>query len=109
MNRDIMNNAWQRDLINKVYIIIVNWNGWKDTIECLESVFRNDFPAYQVIVCDNGSQDGSLDKIKAWATGDQKNDVRIDNPLYSLSNPPVAKPVSFIEYSPDFSADQLSL
>jgi len=25
----------------KVAIIILNWNGWKDTIECLESVFRN--------------------------------------------------------------------
>jgi GT2 family glycosyltransferase len=25
----------------KVYIIILNYNGWADTIECLESVLRN--------------------------------------------------------------------
>jgi len=38
----------------KVAIIILNWNGWKDTIECLESVFKNIYPNYQVIVVDNG-------------------------------------------------------
>jgi len=95
----MMNNSLQRGQSENVYIIIVNWNGWKDTIECLESVFRNDYPSYQVVVCDNGSQDGSLDKIKAWAAGDLKNDVPRENPLYSLSNPPVAKPVFFEEYT----------
>jgi len=56
----------------KVAIIILNWNGWKDTIECLESVFRNTYPNYQVIVVDNGSTDGSMEKIKAWADGKQE-------------------------------------
>ena len=32
----------------KAAIIILNWNGWKDTIECLESIFRIDYPNYQV-------------------------------------------------------------
>ena len=44
----------------KVYIIILNYNSWVDTIECLESVLRNDYPNYQVIVVDNGSQDNSI-------------------------------------------------
>jgi len=51
----------------KVAIIILNWNGWEDTIECLESVFRNTYQNYQVIVVDNGSTNGSIEKIKAWA------------------------------------------
>jgi len=85
--------------MDKVYIIIVNWNGWKDTIECLESVFRNDYASYQVIVCDNGSQDDSLENIKRWATGKLEKEVLPSNPLYSLSFPPVRKPVSFIEYT----------
>jgi len=38
---------------NKVYIIILNYNNWYDTIECLESVLRNDYPNYQVIVVDS--------------------------------------------------------
>lgn len=48
----------------KVVIIILNWNGWRDTVECLESILRNDYPNYQVIVVDNGSTDGSVRRIK---------------------------------------------
>jgi len=49
----------------KVYIIILNYNSWVDTIECLESVLRNDYPNYQVIVVNNGFQDNSMEYIKA--------------------------------------------
>lgn len=85
--------------VDKVYIIIVNWNGWKDTIECLESVFRNDYTSCQVVVCDNGSEDESLEKIKNWATGKLLNEILPENPLYSLSFPPVTKPIPFVEYT----------
>ena len=40
----------------KVSIIILNWNGLEDTIECLESVKNITYPNYQVIVVDNGSE-----------------------------------------------------
>jgi len=50
----------------KVAIIILNWNGWRDTIECLESLQRIDYPNYQIIVVDNGSTDDSVERIKAW-------------------------------------------
>jgi len=53
----------------KVYVLILNWNGWADTIACLESVFQNTYTNFQVIVCDNGSTDASMDKIKKWANG----------------------------------------
>jgi len=52
-----------------VYIVIVNYNGWADTIECLESVLRSTYPAYRIVVCDSGSTDGSADRIQAWAQG----------------------------------------
>ena len=51
----------------KVAIVILNWNGWRDTIECLESLLKITHPNYQVIVVDNGSTDGSVEKIKTWA------------------------------------------
>jgi len=51
----------------KVAIIILNWNGWRDTIECLASLQRLTYPNYQVIVVDNGSTDDSVERIKAWA------------------------------------------
>lgn len=84
----------------KVAIIILNWNGWKDTIECLESVFRSTFKNYQVIVVDNGSTDGSIEKIKAWADGKQEVlTPESTYPLFHLSHPPVKKPIPYIYYA----------
>jgi GT2 family glycosyltransferase len=40
----------------KVSIIILNWNGLEDTIECLESLKKIAYPNYEVIVVDNGSE-----------------------------------------------------
>lgn len=48
----------------KVFIVIVNWNGKVDTVECLESLKRIDYPDYKVVVVDNGSSDGSQDEIR---------------------------------------------
>ncbi len=86
-------------MTDKAYILLLNWNGWADTIECLESVFRNNYPNYQVIVCDNDSSDSSLDHIKDWAKGNLQVAIATDNPLYALSSPPVAKPIPYAEYT----------
>jgi GT2 family glycosyltransferase len=80
-----------------VYIVLVNWNGWKDTIECLESLFRLRDDEYRVIVCDNGSTDGSVELIKAWADGRLDTYVPAPNRLRSLTFPPISKPVRICE------------
>jgi GT2 family glycosyltransferase len=54
----------------RVYVVLLNWRGWSDTIACLESLFASDGPAIRVLVCDNDSGDGSLDRIVDWACGD---------------------------------------
>lgn len=48
---------------------MLNWNGWRDTIACLESIRRQDYPCYETVVVDNGSSDESVARIKAWAQG----------------------------------------
>lgn len=48
----------------KVSIIILNWNGKKDTIGCLESLKKITYNNYQIIVVDNGSEDGSPEEIQ---------------------------------------------
>lgn len=48
-----------------VSIIIVNWNGWKDTVACLASLYAMDQHEYvvNIIVVDNGSTDDSVRNI----------------------------------------------
>lgn len=45
----------------KVTIIILNWNGKEDTIECLESLKNINYPNYDILLVDNGSTDGSVE------------------------------------------------
>lgn len=52
----------------KVAIIILNWNSWKDTIECLESIQKVDYTNLEVIVVDNASKDESIEKILSWCS-----------------------------------------
>jgi GT2 family glycosyltransferase len=42
-----------------VYIIILNWNGLKDTLECVGSCLKLDYPIFEIVIVDNGSDDGS--------------------------------------------------
>ena len=78
------------------YIILLNWNGWKDTIECLESVFRLSCQNFGVVVCDNDSADGSLEKIKRWAMGELMAES-VNPQLSYLSSPPFPKPIPYLE------------
>ena len=76
-----------------VSIIVLNWNGWEDTIECLESLYQINYPNYDIIVVDNGSNNESLIKIKEYAKG--KLTVESDFFEYNPEN----KPLKIIEYS----------
>jgi len=44
-------------MLPKVFIIILNWNNWSDSLECLKSLRNNDYPNYQVVIIDNGSKE----------------------------------------------------
>ena len=62
-----MNRTWIMSLSPPhVAIVILNWNREADTLECLESLARIDYPSLSVIVVDNGSTDGSPDAIERW-------------------------------------------
>lgn len=79
--------------MSRACILLVNWNGWGDTIECLESIFRFVTSDVRVIVCDNDSTDGSVEKIQAWAEGRLDTVVPVDHPLRKISWPPLPKPI----------------
>lgn len=46
-----------------VYVIILNYENWKDTVECLKSVSISAYKNYQIIVIDNNSQNDSIKEI----------------------------------------------
>jgi len=48
-----------------VDIIILNWNGLVDTLECINSIMQCDYQNLRIIVVDNGSTDDSVVSIKA--------------------------------------------
>lgn len=50
--------------IPKVAIIIVNWNGLKDTHECLDTVKKLNYSNYEIIVVDNGSEKYDADILE---------------------------------------------
>jgi|TARA_B100001971_G_scaffold144784_1_gene133936 hypothetical protein len=66
--------------VRKIAVIILNWNGWQDTVECLESLNRSTISDFTTIVVDNGSNDDSLEKIRAWIealnSGNEENNSR---------------------------------
>jgi GT2 family glycosyltransferase len=51
----------------KVVAVVLNWNGWQDTVECLEGLLASREVPAQIVVCDNGSIDGSLTRLREWA------------------------------------------
>jgi len=85
----------------KVYIILLNYNGWKDTIECLESVLKSDYENFQIMVVDNDSPNKSMDYIIQWAKGKQKVIYDENSQLKHLSQPFKKKPLDYVFYTKD--------
>lgn len=46
---------------------MVNYNGWKDTIECLESLLQLKYTNKQILVVDNNSPNNSITQLLDWA------------------------------------------
>ncbi len=49
-------------------IVVLNWNDWRNTIDCLESIYQND-GNFDVFLIDNGSNFDNVQRISNWHTG----------------------------------------
>ena len=49
----------------KVACIVLNWNGWADTIECVRALKECTYPELTLIIVDNGSTDDSVTRIRS--------------------------------------------
>lgn len=68
----------------RVAVVILNWNGWQDTIDCLKSLHQGSYPNLEVILLDNASTDDSVDRIKRWC---EENRVLHQEVALEASNP----------------------
>src|SRR3989338_11608593 len=50
----------------KIFIIILQYNNSKDTIFCLESVLKINYPDFRIIVIDNASDGEHLENIRSF-------------------------------------------
>ena len=98
-----MRSLPERSPVPNVAVIIVTYKNWRDSLECLESLFRVDYGGYQVIVVDNGPVDGSVDYIQKWVNGELDVFVSPASLLRHLSFPPVEKPISYKKYDSEAS------
>ena len=48
--------------------MVLNWNGWRDTIRCLASLAGLNQGNHAIYVVDNASTDGSESHLRAWRT-----------------------------------------
>lgn len=49
-----------------VTVIVINWNGWRDTVNCVQSIIDLKHQLYHLLICDNGSSDDSFDRLSDW-------------------------------------------
>jgi GT2 family glycosyltransferase len=67
--------------MTQVYILILNYKRWQDSVECLASVFRSTYKNFTVIVIDNDSQNDSLQYLKNWAEGNTVLQWKLNKPI----------------------------
>lgn len=65
--------------MKELAIIMLNWNGHEDTIECIKSIRSNEDYHYTIFILDNGSKKESIDYIKTWMENNYKSNYFISD------------------------------
>ena len=48
----------------RVAIVVLNWNGWQDTLACVASLQALEYANFHIVLVDNGSTDGSMQEFQ---------------------------------------------
>ena len=77
-----------------MYIAILNYNNWRDTVECLESILLLKSVDFKVIIVDNNSDDHSLENIELWLNNNLNLAFK-----FKVPGTPVCYPERPVKYS----------
>ena len=47
-----------------VYVILVNWNGRDDTLECIRSLLQSSYEEFRILLVDNASSDRTVEAVR---------------------------------------------
>jgi len=53
--------------VKRLSVVVLNWNGRKDTLACLDSLVATRPTPARIVVVDNASTDGSAEALERWA------------------------------------------
>ena len=98
MVRDLSESPAPFPKIPRVVVVVLNWNGWLDTVECVESILRSDYGNIQIVICDNGSSDDSLQRLCEWADGTLEVESAITEGARRWAYRPTPKPLPYMRY-----------
>lgn len=87
----------------KVCIILVNYNGYKDTVECVQSILKCQYSNYEIIIVDNDSKDADNFKSDTWLNSTAHIVYSNYNSGFSIGNN------IGIEYAQKFKPDYILL
>ena len=48
-----------------ISVVMLNWNGLEDTKSCIASLKKSTYSNFEIIIVDNGSEDGSKEWLKS--------------------------------------------
>lgn len=81
---------------DKTYIIVLNFNGFRDSIPCLESLLKLQHTDFSVVLVDNQSTDGSVEIICDYLEGSSPGPETEYPQLCHLTEPVAAKPLPYL-------------
>lgn len=47
----------------KVAVVVLNYKGWRDSIKCVKSLFKQTYSQFHIVLIENGSHDGSAEEL----------------------------------------------
>ncbi|MDD2789214.1 MAG: glycosyltransferase family 2 protein [Sulfurimonas sp.] len=65
-----------------VWILLLNFNGYEDTLECIETLFTSKSKQLKLLIVDNASTDNSLININKWL---ESKDITSSKVFYKTS------------------------
>lgn len=77
-------------LNKKLAIVVLMWNDWKNTKECLNSLLKQNYKNFQIVLVDNNSEKKFINKLYEW----KKNKSFIEIEKYKKKN--IKKRIVFI-------------